>query len=44
MNSLGHNVVVNRVYSCSIRIREFEFPRDLIKLSLREFDVILGMG
>ena len=43
-NPLGHNVVVNRVYrDCSIRIREYKFPGDLIKLSLREFDVILGM-
>ena len=43
-NPLGHNVIVNRVYrDCPIRIREYEFPRDLIKLSFREFDVILGM-
>ena len=28
---------------CAIRIREYEFLRDLIKLSFREFDVILGM-
>ena len=26
-NSLGHNVIVNRVYKdCPIRIREYEFP------------------
>ena len=43
-NSLKHSVVVNKVYrGCPIRIREYEFPRDLIKLSFREFDVILGM-
>ena len=34
----------NRVYrDCPIRIREYEFPRYLIELSFREFDVILGM-
>ena len=43
-NPLGHNVIVNRVYrDCPIRIQEYEFPRDLIELSFREFDVILGM-
>ena len=43
-NPLGHNVIVNRVYrDCPIRIREYEFPGDLIELSFREFDVILGM-
>ena len=43
-NPLGHSVVVNRVYRyCPIRIREYEFPRDLIDLSFREFNVILGM-
>ena len=43
-NPLGHSVIVNRVYrDCPIRIRESEFPRDLIELSFREFDVILGM-
>ena len=43
-NPLGHSVVVNRVYrNCPIRIRVYEFPGDLIKLSFREFDVILGM-
>ena len=43
-NSLGHNVIVNRIYrDCPIRIREYEFPGDLIKLSFREFDVILWM-
>ena len=35
---------MNRVYrDCPIRIREYEFLRDLIELSFREFDVILGM-
>ena len=35
---------MNRVYrDCPIRIREHEFPGDLIELSFREFDVILGM-
>ena len=44
MNLLGHNVIVNRVYrDCPIRIREYEFPWDLIELSFKEFDVILGM-
>ena len=43
-NPLGHSVIVNRVYrDCPIRIREYEFPRDLNELSFREFDVILGM-
>ena len=43
-NLLGHSVIVNKVYrDCSIRIREYEFLGDLIKLSLRGFDVILGM-
>ena len=43
-NPLGHSVMVNKVYrDCPIKIREYEFPRDLIELSLREFDVILGM-
>ena len=37
-------VVVNRVYrDYPIRIREYEFPRDLIELSFRKYDVILGM-
>ena len=35
---------MNRVYrDCPIRIREYEFSGDLIELSFREFDVILGM-
>ena len=43
-NPLGHSVIVNRVYrDYPIRIREYEFPRDLIELSFKEFDVILGM-
>ena len=43
-NSFGHSVIMNRVYrDCPIRIREYEFPRDLIEVSFREFDVILGM-
>ena len=43
-NPLGHNVIMNRVYRyCPIRIREHEFSGDLIELSFREFDVILGM-
>ena len=43
-NSLGHSVIMNRVYrDCHIRIQEYEFMRDLIELSFREFDVILGM-
>ena len=44
-NSLGHSIIVNRVYrDCPIRIREYEFLGDLIELSFREFDVILGDG
>ena len=43
-NPLGHSVIVNRAYrDCPIRIREYEFPGDLIELSFKEFDVILGM-
>ena len=43
-NPLGHSVIVNRVYrDCPIRIQEYEFLGDLIELSFREFDVILGM-
>ena len=43
-NPLGHSVIMNRVYrDCPIRIREYEFLGDLIELSFREFDVILGM-
>ena len=43
-NELGHNVIVNRFYKdCPNRIQEYEFPGDLIELSFREFDVILGM-
>ena len=43
-NPLGHSVIVNKVYrDCPIRIRECEFIGDLIELSFRKFDVILGM-
>ena len=43
-NQLGHSGIVNRVYrDCPIRIREYEFPGDLIEFSFREYDVILGM-
>ena len=43
-NPLRHSVIVNRVYrDCPIQIREYEFPRDLIELSFKEFYVILGM-
>ena len=43
-DSLRHSVIVNRFYrDYPIRIREYEFPGDLIELSFREFDVILGM-
>ena len=43
-NPLGHSVIVNKVYrDCLIRIKKCEFMRDLIELSFREFDVILGM-
>ena len=44
-NPLEHSVIVNRVYrDYPIRIREYEFPGDLIELSFKEFDVILGMN
>ena len=44
MNPLGHSVIVNKVYrDCPIKIQEYEFLGDLIELSFREFDVILGM-
>ena len=44
-NPIGHNVVVNGVYiDCPIIIREYEFMGNLIELSFREFDVILGMA
>ena len=43
-NSFGHSIIVNRLYrDCPIRIREYDFPKDLIELSFKEFDVILGM-
>ena len=43
-NPLCHSVIVNIVYrDCPIKIREYEFLGDLIELSFREFDVILGM-
>ena len=43
-NPLGHSIIVNRVYrDCPFRIREYEFPEDLIEFSFRAFDVILGM-
>ena len=43
-NLLGHSVIVNRVYrDCPIQIREYEFLGDLIELSFKEFNVILGM-
>ena len=43
-NPIEHSVIVNGVYrDCPIRIREYEFPGDLIELSFIEFDVILGM-
>ena len=43
-NLLGHSVVVNKVYmGCPIKIQVYEFSGDLIELSFRGFDVILGM-
>ena len=42
---LGHNVNVNRVYkNFPIVIQDKEFSADLITLSFREFDLILGMN
>ena len=44
MNLLSHSVIVNRVYrDCPIKIREYECLGDLIELSFKDFDVILGM-
>ena len=43
-NPLGHSVIVNQVYrDYPIKIGEYEFLGDLIELSFREFDVILGI-
>ena len=43
-NSLKHSIIVNKVYRyCPIKIQKYEFLGDLIELSFREFDVILGM-
>ena len=43
-SSSPNSIVVNKGYrDCPIRIQEYEFPGDLIELSFREFDVILGM-
>ena len=43
-NPLGHSVIMNKVYrDFPIIIREYEFLGDLIELSFKEFDVILGM-
>ena len=43
-NLLRHSVIVNKLYKdCPIRIREYEFLGDLIELSFKEYDVILGM-
>ena len=43
-NPLGHSVIVIKVNKdCPIKIRDYEFLGDLIELSFREFDVILGM-
>ena len=43
-NPLGHSVIVNRVYrDCPIRIGEYEFLGELIELSFKEFDVVVGM-
>ena len=42
-NPLGHSVIVNKVYrDYPIKIQEYEFLGDLIELSFKEFDVILG--
>ena len=43
-NPLEHSVIMNKVYrDYPIKIQEYEFPGDLIELSFRKFDVILGM-
>ena len=44
-NSLGHSVIVNKVYrDYLIKIRENELLGDMIELSFRKFDAILGMN
>ena len=43
-NPIGHSVIMSGVYRDSpIRIREYEFLGDLIELSFKEFNVMLGM-
>ena len=43
-NPIEHSVVVNGVYrDHPIIIQEYEFSGDLIELSFKEFNVILGM-
>ena len=43
-NPITYSVVVNRVYRyCPIKIREYEFLGDLIELSFKEFNVMLGI-
>ena len=43
-NQLEYSVIVNKVYrDRPNRIREYEFLGELIELSFREFNVILGM-
>ena len=45
ISPLGHNVSVNRIYrNCPIVIQTREFLADLITLSFRKFDLILGMN
>ncbi len=43
-NTLGHSMVVNKVYKgCPLRIQGNEFLVDLIELTFHEFDVIFGI-
>ncbi|XP_012448721.1 uncharacterized protein LOC105771884 [Gossypium raimondii] len=43
-NPLGQSVIVNLVcHDCPLKIKGYEFPTDLMLLTFREFDVILGM-
>lgn len=43
-NPLGQSVIVNLMcHDCPLKIKGCEFPADLMLLTFREFDVILGM-
>ena len=41
---LGYQVVCNRIYrDCLFVIQNLVFPADLIEMSFKDFDVIIGM-